>query len=151
LLSESTLRTGHEWLQVFGFGGPPGSHITLAEGVQIGFEVPGDRDKMLAGEDLLARFNPSPPETETARTCSRLADSSSPTHRIFIGLRRVRGENFQSPSVIVRFKSARGLAQSKTLREVDEFPGNASRLGLRRPSAAFPPSMFDRTLPSNHP
>jgi len=69
LLSESTLRTGHEWLQVFGFGGPPGSHITLAEGVQIGFEVPGDRDKMLAAsKSLLAEvinYASNPPE----KTC----------------------------------------------------------------------------------
>jgi len=36
------------------------------------------------------------------------------------------------------FQSARGLAHSKTLRAIRKSPVNASRLGLRRPSAAFP-------------
>ena len=38
----------------------------------------------------------------------------------------------------VFWQSARGLAQSKTLRAVRESLANASRLGVRRPSAAFP-------------
>jgi hypothetical protein len=38
----------------------------------------------------------------------------------------------------VFWQSARGLAQSKTLRAVRESQANASRLGVRRPSATFP-------------
>jgi len=48
LSKESTIRTGREWMQVFGFHGPPGSKVNVAKGFEIGFEVPGDRDKMLA-------------------------------------------------------------------------------------------------------
>jgi hypothetical protein len=36
------------------------------------------------------------------------------------------------------FQSARGLAQSRTLRAIGKSQANASRHGLRRPSAAFP-------------
>jgi len=42
------------------------------------------------------------------------------------------------PPVAALPESARGLAQSKTLRAVCKSPVNASRLGLRQPSAAFP-------------
>ena len=38
----------------------------------------------------------------------------------------------------VFWQSARGLAHSMKLRAVRQSPANASRLGLRRPSAAFP-------------
>jgi hypothetical protein len=37
-------------------------------------------------------------------------------------------------------QSARGLAQSMTLRAVRKSPTNASRFGVRRPSAAFHPA-----------
>jgi hypothetical protein len=38
-------------------------------------------------------------------------------------------------------QSARGLAQSKTLRAIRELRANALRFGLRRPSAAFSNAM----------
>ena len=51
-------------------------------------------------------------------------------------------EQMRRPSASERLprhpKSARGLAHSKTLRAVRKSPVNASRFGLRQPSAAFP-------------
>ena len=47
-------------------------------------------------------------------------------------------DHAKSREHFVCWQSARGLAHSMTLRAVRKSPGNASRLGLRRPSAAFP-------------
>jgi hypothetical protein len=41
-------------------------------------------------------------------------------------------------------QSARGLAQSKTLRVVQASMVSAERLGVRRPSAAFPGNLANR-------
>jgi hypothetical protein len=57
------------------------------------------------------------------------------TIRIVIGGHQVMRK---SCGHFVCLQSARGLAQSKTLREFRESLCRAQRLGLRRPSAAFP-------------
>ena len=55
LSRESALPTGREWLRLFGFFGPPGSGSNIAKGVEIGFEVPGNRAAILeASKQLLA-------------------------------------------------------------------------------------------------
>ena len=51
LLKESRIRMGRHWLRTFGFGGPAGS--TVAEGLQVGYEVTGDRNEMLNDSRLL--------------------------------------------------------------------------------------------------
>ncbi len=51
LNNESRIPMGRHWLRTLGFGGPPGS--TVAEGLQVGYEVTGDRNKMLKDSRLL--------------------------------------------------------------------------------------------------
>ena len=67
LARERTIPTGQAWLDLFGFGGRPGSTNSVARGVEVGFEVPGDREAMLtASRTLLAEINAfaqNPPET----------------------------------------------------------------------------------------
>jgi len=63
LTREQTIPTGREWLRVFGFNGTGGS---VAKGLEIGYEVIGDRKAMLnACQSLLADVNAfaaNPPE-----------------------------------------------------------------------------------------
>jgi hypothetical protein len=51
LSNESRIPMGRHWLRTFGFAGPPGS--TVAEGLQVGYEVTGDRNEMLKVSKLL--------------------------------------------------------------------------------------------------
>jgi len=51
LLREPRIPMGRHWLRTFGFDGPPGS--TVAQGLQIGYEVTGDRNVMLEDSRLL--------------------------------------------------------------------------------------------------
>lgn len=58
LSRERTIRTGREWLGLLGFHGPPDSHPSVAKGVEIGFEVTGNREAMLeASRKLLDEVN----------------------------------------------------------------------------------------------
>jgi hypothetical protein len=67
LSQEPTIRTGREWMRLFGFHGPPRDKPSLAEGLQIGYEMEGDRVAMLdATKKLLGEvinFAQNPPET----------------------------------------------------------------------------------------
>lgn len=67
LSRESTIRTGRHWLQLFGFHGTPNTKVSVAKGVENGFEVPGDREAMLEASRLLLKevnaFVLNPPET----------------------------------------------------------------------------------------
>jgi hypothetical protein len=69
------------------------------------------------------------------RGSSRTRDLFHRAVHIIIGGQKVMRK---SRGHFVCLQSARGLAHSMTLRAVCKSPGNASRLGLRRPSAAFP-------------
>lgn len=64
LSSERTIPTGREWLRLFGFDGTGGG---VAKGLEIGFEVTGDRKAMLnVSQSLLNDVNAfaaNPPET----------------------------------------------------------------------------------------
>ena len=68
LAREPMLRTGRDWLNLFGFLGPrEGSGNCVAQGLEVGFEVTGNREAMLkASESLLTEvtaFALNPPET----------------------------------------------------------------------------------------
>ncbi len=47
LSRERMLPSGREWLRLFGFDGPPGAAVNVAKGLQVGFEVTGDREAMM--------------------------------------------------------------------------------------------------------
>lgn len=52
---ERDLRTGREWLDLFGFRGPPTTQPSIHKGCIVGYEVAGDREAMLdASKRLLA-------------------------------------------------------------------------------------------------
>jgi hypothetical protein len=47
LARERSLPSGRDWLNAFGFGGPRDRKPSLGEGLEVGFEVDGDRNEML--------------------------------------------------------------------------------------------------------
>lgn len=63
LAKERTIPTGREWLRLFGFSGTGGG---VAKGLEVGFEVIGEREAMLNASRLLLTevnaFAASPPE-----------------------------------------------------------------------------------------
>lgn len=65
LARERSIPTGREWLQLFGFCGPPDSPPSVAKGLEVGYEVAGDREVMLnASRTLLTEviaFIQNPP------------------------------------------------------------------------------------------
>jgi hypothetical protein len=66
LSRERTIRSGREWMRLFGFYGPPGKGASVAKGVEFGFEVPGDTQTLLnASQSLLTEvtvYVKNPPE-----------------------------------------------------------------------------------------
>jgi hypothetical protein len=65
LSRERTIRSGPEWLRLFGFYGPPGTSV--ARGLEVGYEVTGDRQAMLECSRALLpevmNYVANPPET----------------------------------------------------------------------------------------
>jgi hypothetical protein len=65
LCREQRIPTGNEWLDLFGFTGSPGPGA-IAKGLEVGFEVTGNRDAMLTASRLLLTevnsFAEHPPE-----------------------------------------------------------------------------------------
>src|SRR5436190_6249273 len=56
LSRERSIPTGHEWLQLFGFDGPPpGKGGSVAEGLIVGYEVTGHREAMLLASRKLLK------------------------------------------------------------------------------------------------
>ena len=44
---ETALPSGRRWLSTFGFNGPPGEGGRVSKGLEVGFEVAGDRETLL--------------------------------------------------------------------------------------------------------
>ena len=67
LFREQTIRTGREWMRLFGFLGMGNVTSGVARGLEVGFEVIGDRQAMLNSSQLLLAdvnaFSANPPET----------------------------------------------------------------------------------------
>jgi hypothetical protein len=65
LCRERTIPMGREWMHLFGFSGSPGPGA-IAKGLEVGFEVTGNREAMLAASRLLLTevnlFVKTPPE-----------------------------------------------------------------------------------------
>ena len=66
LSSERMIRTGREWLGLFGFSGAPGVTGGVAEGLVVGYEITGNREAMLSASRMLLTevnaFAANPPE-----------------------------------------------------------------------------------------
>jgi hypothetical protein len=66
LSNERELRTGREWLGLFGFHGGSGNQPSIHKDIEVGFEVTGDRDAMLGASKRLltevTEFAKKPPE-----------------------------------------------------------------------------------------
>lgn len=66
LARERALPSGREWLDAFGFGGTRDKRPSVAEGLEVGFEVDGVRDVMLKVSrtllDEATKFAANPPE-----------------------------------------------------------------------------------------
>ena len=82
LSRERSISSGREWLHVFGFDGTlgvPGDSGSVAKGLEVGYEVPGNRDVMLdVSRRLLTEvmeFAANPPEV------SRWSGSVRPRRR----------------------------------------------------------------------
>ena len=77
LSRENSIPTGGKWLHVFGFDGPVGgddSTGSVAKGLEVGFEIIGNREAMLNASRLLLtevnEFAANPPETSQWRSGS---------------------------------------------------------------------------------
>jgi hypothetical protein len=79
LARERALPTGREWLRVFGFSGSP--DVKIAQALQVGFEVPGDRIAMLRTSRTLlgeiTAYIKNPPEV--SRWSSSIRPRRKPT------------------------------------------------------------------------
>jgi hypothetical protein len=53
LARERSISTGRNWLQLFGFNGPPGHAGSVAKGIEVGFEVTANREALLNASRLL--------------------------------------------------------------------------------------------------
>jgi hypothetical protein len=66
LARERSIPSGREWLAVFGFNGPPDSTASVAKGLEIGYDFPGDTKAMLEVSRLLlgevVAFASNPPK-----------------------------------------------------------------------------------------
>ncbi len=80
LAKETTIPSGRKWLGQFGFSGPPGARGNVSKGLEVGFEVVGERDALLdistklLGE--ITSFEQCPPQSVTSEM--RIGRSSTP-------------------------------------------------------------------------